>query len=89
MQLPEIIKKCHLFAGLTGDDLDLLGTVCRGRDYRRGEILFEQGEQASGFYVIDSGKVKIYKLSPDGKERILHIVQPGHTFAEAAIFADG
>jgi len=89
MQLPENVTKCHLFAGLTDTDLELLATVCRIREVKRGEVLFEQGEKAAGFYAIVSGKVKIYKLSPEGKERILHIVMPGNTFAEAAIFADG
>ncbi|MDB4470844.1 Crp/Fnr family transcriptional regulator [Deltaproteobacteria bacterium] len=89
MSLPEIVTKCHLFAGLTDADLALLATVGRIRECRRGDILFEQGEDAAGFYAIASGKVKIYKLSPEGKERILHIVLPGNTFAEAAIFADG
>lgn len=89
MDIQDTIRKCHLFSGVTDADLNLLATVCRLREHRRGEILFEQGEQAVGFYVVVSGKVKIYKLSPEGKERILHIVLPGNTFAEAAIFADG
>ena len=89
MELTEIMKKCHLFSGLTGEDLALLTGIGRVRDCLRGDVLFQQGEKASGFYVVASGKVKIYKLSPDGKERILHVIQPGNTFADAAIFADG
>jgi len=89
MSIHKIIQRCHLFSGVTEDDLNLLTAVCRMRDYTRGEILFAQGENAVGFYVVGAGKVKIYKLSPEGKERILHIVQPGNAFAEAAIFADG
>lgn len=89
MQIQQTIQKCHLFSGVTDEDLKLLTAVCRLRDYPRGEILFAQGEKAVGFYVVGTGKVKIYKLSPEGKERILHIVQPSNTFAEAAIFADG
>lgn len=69
--------------------MTLLSGVCRVREHPRGDILFAQGEVASGFYIIASGRVKIYKLSPDGKERILHIVLPVSTFAEAAIFGDG
>lgn len=89
MSLPEIVKQCHLFSDLTNQDYQLLETVSRVRDYRRGEILFEQGEIAAGFFAVVSGKVKVYKLSPEGKERILHVVLPGNTFADAAIFADG
>jgi len=89
MSAQSIIKKCHLFAGVTGEDLDRLAAVGKLREYEKGEVLFSDGEEALGFYVVGGGKVKIYKLSPEGKERILHIVQPGGTFAEAAIFGDG
>ncbi len=89
MKLTDVIQKCHLFSGVTDEDLVLLVEICRLREHPRADILFEQGETATGFYVVAAGKVKIYKLSPDGKERILHIIQPGNTFADAAIFADG
>ena len=78
-----------MFAGVTEDDLDELLRVARSRDGEKGELLFNEGDPANGFYVLASGKIKIYKLSPEGKERILHIVHPVATFAEAAIFADG
>ena len=52
-------------------------------------MLFSEGEEAVGFFVVLDGKAKVYKLSPDGKERILHVIHPGGTFAEAAIFGDG
>jgi CRP-like cAMP-binding protein len=89
MNIRAVIKSCHLFAGVTEEDLDKLVEVCRSRQYGKGELLFSFGEEAQGFFVVAAGKVKIYRLSPDGKERILHIVHPGGTFAEAAIFGDG
>ena len=85
----EIIKQCHLFSGVTTTDLELLLSILRIRKFQKSELLFEEGAEAEGFYIVASGKVKIYKLSPDGKERILHLVQPGDSFAEAAIFDDG
>jgi CRP/FNR family transcriptional regulator len=53
------------------------------------EILFGEGEEAKGFYVILSGKVKLYKISPEGKEQILHVVSAPDAFAEAALFLEG
>ncbi|MCF6267291.1 MAG: Crp/Fnr family transcriptional regulator [Desulfuromusa sp.] len=85
----EIIKQCHLFYGVTDTDLQLLVSILRIRNFNKGEILFEEGADAEGFYIVASGKVKVYKLSSDGRERILHVVQPGNSFAEAAIFDDG
>ena len=89
MEIRDTIKCCPLFAGVTGADLDELTRVARSREHPRGEVLFADGDPAHGFYLVASGKVKIYKLSPEGKERILHIVHPGSSFAEAAIFGNG
>lgn len=89
MNTSSVIKSCPLFSGATDTDLHHLVQVCKHREYAKGEVLFSEGEEALGFFVVGSGKVKIYKLSPEGKERILHIVHPGGTFAEAAIFGDG
>ena len=85
----EIIKQCHLFYGVTEADLQLLLAILKIRNFQKGDFLFEEGAEADGFYIVASGKVKVYKLSPDGRERILHVVQPGNSFAEAAIFDDG
>lgn len=84
-----ILKTCPFFAGLSDVDIEALMGIARVRESSRGELLFSDGEKAVGFFVVLDGKVKVYKLSPEGKERILHIIHPGGTFAEAAIFADG
>jgi CRP/FNR family transcriptional regulator len=56
------------------------------KKYVKGELLFSEGQTATGFFVNLSGQIKIYKLSPDGREQILHIISPSETFAEAALF---
>jgi len=89
VNLTPLLNKIPLFAGLAEQDLAALQAISRVRECPRGELLFADGEEAKGFYVVLDGKVKVYKLSAEGKERILHIVHPGGTFAEAAIFGDG
>ena len=89
MNYSQILKTCPFFAGLSDVDIEALMGIARVRESSRGELLFSDGEKAVGFFVVLDGKVKVYKLSPEGKERILHIIHPGGTFAEAAIFADG
>jgi CRP/FNR family transcriptional regulator len=89
MNLSAVLKNIPLFAGLSGSDLDALQQITRVRECPRGELLFSEGERADGFYVVLDGKVKVYKLSNEGKERILHVIHPGGTFAEAAIFGNG
>ena len=89
MNYSQILKTSPFFSGLSDDDIEALMGIARVRESSRGELLFSDGEKAVGFFVVLDGKVKVYKLSPEGKERILHIIHPGGTFAEAAIFADG
>ena len=89
MNYRQILKNVPLFAGLSESDLDDLMAIVRINEHPRGELLFSDGEKAAGFFIVLDGKVKVYKLSPEGKERILHVIQPGGTFAEAAIFGEG
>ncbi len=56
------------------------------QEFQRGGLVFSEGDAGNGFYVIIDGKVKIFKLSFDGKEQILHILGPGEPFAEVAVF---
>lgn len=87
--LSDALKRCHLFAGTSEQDRETLLSIARSREANRGDLLFQEGQKADGFYVVVSGKIKVFKLAPDGRERILHIIQPGNTFADAAIFDDG
>lgn len=89
MDLPKIIRQSPLFAGTTDEDVAAILRICKVKEYERGEVIFDEGDMAQGFYIVAAGRVKVYKLSPEGKERILHVVQSGGNFAEAAIFADG
>jgi len=89
MDVRTLLHRTPLFAGTTDDDLDALLRVCRRIECERGELVFSEGEKAAGFYLVGGGRVKIYKLSAEGKERLLHVVHPGDSFAEAAMFADG
>ena len=52
-----------------------------------GYVIFTEGQPADGLYVVLEGRVKVYKLSPDGRQQILHVFGPGQAFAEAAMFA--
>lgn len=61
--------------------------IVADQEFRRGQSIFSEGDEGVGFYVVVSGRVKIYKVSPDGKEQILHIFGPGEPFAEVAVFA--
>lgn len=53
-----------------------------------GEPLFEQQDPADRFYLLLSGQIKLYRLSPDGDEKVIEVINPGATFAEALMFLE-
>ena len=74
---------------LTEDDLRRVAAVAVPRKYGRKETVFREGDPADGFFVVQTGKVKVFKLSEEGKEQVLHVLEQGQSFAEAAIFEGG
>ena len=87
MSLAGHVQSIPLFQGLPEEQLKDLAMILKDRDFSRGEIIFSEGDEGSGFYVVMSGRVKIFKLSPEGKEQILHILGPGEPFGEVPVFS--
>ena len=89
MNIDHFIREIPLFAGLVDEQIQWLAVIVEKRKYSRGKVIFTEGEEATGLYVLHTGRVKIYKLSSEGKEQILHIFGPGEPFGEVAVFAGG
>ncbi len=89
MELVSLLKNSLLFSGLNEADLASLATITVRRSFAKGETLFSEGDGAAGFYLLVSGHIKMCRVSSDGREKVLHFVRPGETFAEAAFFGDG
>lgn len=87
MNVNQMIAAIPLFKGLSPQQCASLGAIALDRTYQRGQSFFSEGDEGTGFYVILSGKVKIFKLSPEGKEQIFHILEDHEPFGEAAVFA--
>ena len=81
-----IIKHIFFFSELNDEDLELIGRFSRLKPYNKGDIIFFDTEPYLGFYAVIEGIVKIYKISKDGREHIMHIVDPYNTFAEVPLF---
>ncbi len=86
MDISTFLFNTFLFNTFTEKEINLLLASCSLKKVARGEHIFSEGLDATAFFIVVSGKVKIYKLSPDGKEYTLHIHGPGDLVAEAAIF---
>jgi len=80
------IPEIFLFDSLTPEQSERVSDFCSLVKIRKGDHLFFEGEKAAAFFYIISGRVKIYKLSPQGMEQILEIHAAGSLVAEAAIF---
>jgi CRP-like cAMP-binding protein len=86
MKLIHQIARIPLFQGLDRKHYDQLAMIVTDRVFQKGETIFGEEDEGTGFYVVLSGRVKIFKLSPEGKEQILHIFGPGEPIGEVAVF---
>src|SRR6478735_10932439 len=85
----EILRRVQIFNGLTETELQFLAERAVPRSYAKGELLFTEGDPCTGLFVIETGKVRIFKSSPNGREQILAIEGPGSSVAELPLFDGG
>jgi CRP-like cAMP-binding protein len=87
MSVPlEFLRKIPYFAGLSDREMERVRPMVQERSYDRGEMVILEGEPCRAIYFVKAGRVKVFKTSPEGKEQILHIMQPGETFNEVPVF---
>ncbi len=86
MDKKKIMETNVLFEGLSARQLDDMCSIAVEKKYQRGQVVFFEGDDGNGFYIVAEGKVKIYKVSPAGKEHILHIFGIGEPFGEVPVF---
>lgn len=82
-----IIAAAPIFRGLSEDSLIQIRKIAKDKFYDKGRIVFSEGDDGDGFYVVADGRVKIFKISAEGKEHILHIYGPGNPFGEVPVFS--
>ncbi len=84
----QVLREIYLFSGLADNDLETLAQVAIHRSFPRESVIFWEGREAQGFYILLQGNIKLVKSSLDGKEFIIRLVNPGETFGEAAVLAE-
>ncbi|HBF43634.1 MAG TPA: transcriptional regulator [Desulfobacteraceae bacterium] len=85
--LLDIISHVPSFSDLPEGQLEEIKNISVDRRFNKGEIIFSDGDEGDGFFVVVEGLVKIFKASPQGKEQILHIYGPGEPFGQVAVYA--
>ena len=83
----QIISDAPLFNGLSEEQLNDVRQISVDKFCDKGKTIFLEDDDCNGFYIVADGKVKIYKVSFEGKEHILHIYGPGNPFGEVPVFA--
>lgn len=86
MEIAKLVANIPLFEDLPEEQHRDLATIALVKSFGRGQTIFSEGDPGTGFYVVISGRVKIYKLSADGKEQVLHIFGGGEPFGEVPVF---
>lgn len=84
--IPRFLATQALFSHLSPDELTRVATGCVVRRPSRGDTVFRYGEPCNEFHVVVLGQVKLFALSPAGQEKVIELVSPGHSFAEALMF---
>ena len=84
--LPRYLATLPLFSNMRDEELQRLATGCQLRRVERGKVIFRTGDPCHEFHVTVLGQVKLFVISPTGTEKVVELVGPGNSFAEAVMF---
>jgi CRP-like cAMP-binding protein len=84
----ELLRTTPIFSRLSPGDRQTIAEVARVRAFEKGETIFEQQSPSDAFYAIASGRVKIFKMMPNGKDVILEVFGPGDPLGAVAAYMD-
>lgn len=84
-----LLAKIPLFLNLPEHALGMIDGMLVEREFSKGESVFTEGSESTGFYIVLKGRVKVFKLSAEGKEQILHIVGPKELLGAVSAFSGG
>lgn len=85
----DALHSCPICAKLGDESLLPIAEISRERSFEKNEFLAQEGDFCTGFYLVLSGRLRVFKMSPNGKEKVLMIAEPGMTFGEDALFGRG
>lgn len=85
-KISHIIANTPLFKGLPDNQIQELHRIILEKRYKKGRIIFSEGDEGTGFYIVAAGMVKVFKASSQGKEQILQIFGNGEPFGEVAVW---
>jgi CRP-like cAMP-binding protein len=85
---PQLLADADLFRSLTAEAVDRIVASSTRSALRRGDVLFDEGDDAGELFVTEKGRIAIANRSPDGRESVVALMEPGDVFGEMALFDD-
>lgn len=73
---------------LEGEQMEEVMKVTKSTSYKKGEVLYREGDTSDSLYIVSKGKIRIYRLSESGKEQLVRILNPGDFTGELALFRE-
>jgi len=86
--LTNSLRTCRIFAGLSAPDLTSISEITVIKQVDKGDYLFRQGQPIQGFYIVQKGAINVHRVTPAGKEQVIHVFRSGESFAEATLAMD-
>lgn len=79
------LRSCQLFTGLPLEDMKNIADITVTKLLEKNDYLFHEGDPAHGFYIVQNGAVNVHRVTPSGKEQVIHVFRAGDSFAEIAV----
>lgn len=84
----QYLKDIYLFSAFDDDQLLEIAKATQRISLQGGQRLFNEGDEIRRFFYVESGQIKLYRLSADGSEKVIDLIGPKQTFAEAVVFME-
>jgi len=85
----DMMRQCMLLQALEAEQFEAVVKTSNAIQLAENSVLFQQGGELTDIYLVISGGIKLQRLAPSGDEKVIEIIRPGQTFAEAVLFLGG
>ncbi|MSQ27220.1 MAG: cyclic nucleotide-binding domain-containing protein [Dehalococcoidia bacterium] len=84
----ELLRRVRLFSNLNRDELEAIDAILEGKRFKKGSVVFAQGDEGDALYIVESGRIKASIKDDQGREKVLGVFSEGDYFGEIALLND-
>lgn len=82
----KLLEQANFFRDLSDAGKTAIASICQPRPLRKKDVLFREGERGQAVYILATGNIRLVRTTPEGREVVLKILQPGEYFGEVILF---